>query len=137
MLARGGFLPVITPTLMGVGFILVGWFVNPLYGLAPGLGVLMLMLAAFFANFWRDPDRPIPRDEGVIVSPAGSFAASSWRRRQAAAAAAHCLGVVCPCQKAHKAQQRKPGAGRGRHQRQRQRLQRAALAPESLTPHLC
>ena len=30
----------------------------------------MLMIAAFFANFWRDPDRPIPRDEGVIVSPA-------------------------------------------------------------------
>ena len=30
----------------------------------------MLMIAAFFANFWRDPDRPIPRDEGIIVSPA-------------------------------------------------------------------
>ena len=60
-LARGGFLPVITPTLMGTGFILVGWFVDPLYGVAPTLGVLMLMLAAFFANFWRDPDRAIPR----------------------------------------------------------------------------
>lgn len=30
----------------------------------------MLITAAFFANFWRDPDRPIPRDEGVVVSPA-------------------------------------------------------------------
>ena len=28
------------------------------------------MLSAFFANFWRDPDRPIPRDAGVLVSPA-------------------------------------------------------------------
>lgn len=70
LLARGGFLPVITPTLMGIGFILVSWFVDPLHGIGPGLGILMLMIAAFFANFWRDPDRPIPRDEGVIVSPA-------------------------------------------------------------------
>ena len=70
LLARGGFLPVITPTIMGVGFILVSWLVDPLFGIGPALGVLMLMLAAFFANFWRDPDRPIPRDVGVIVSPA-------------------------------------------------------------------
>ena len=71
LLARGGFLPVITPTLMGIGFILVSWFVDPLHGIGwKGLGILMLMIAAFFANFWRDPDRPIPRDEGVIVSPA-------------------------------------------------------------------
>ena len=70
LLAKGGFLPVITPALMGSSFILVGWFVDPLFGLAPGLGILMLMLAAFFANFWRDPDRPISREEGIIVSPA-------------------------------------------------------------------
>ncbi|HIF46005.1 MAG TPA: phosphatidylserine decarboxylase [Candidatus Poseidoniales archaeon] len=70
MLARGGLMPVITPTLMGCGFILVGWFVDPLFGLAPAFGILTLMLAAFFANFWRDPDRPIPKEEGLIVSPA-------------------------------------------------------------------
>lgn len=70
MLARGGLLPVLTPTIMGTGFILVSWFVDPLFGIGPALGILMLMLAAFFANFWRDPDRPIPRDEGIIVSPA-------------------------------------------------------------------
>ena len=28
------------------------------------------MIAVFFANFWRDPDRPIPKDSGVLVSPA-------------------------------------------------------------------
>jgi phosphatidylserine decarboxylase len=70
LLARGGFLPVFTPTMMGIGFILVGWFVDPLFGIAPGLGIIMLMIAAFFANFWRDPDRPIPKDEGIIVSSA-------------------------------------------------------------------
>ena len=70
MLAKGGLLPVVTPTLMGIGFILTGWFVDPLFGVAPTLGILMLITAAFFANFWRDPDRPIPRDEGVVVSPA-------------------------------------------------------------------
>jgi phosphatidylserine decarboxylase len=81
LLAKGGFLPVITPALMGCGFILVGWFVDPLFGLAPGLGILMLMLAAFFANFWRDPDRPIPRDEGVIVSPADGHVMFAKRER--------------------------------------------------------
>jgi len=70
LLARGGFLPVFTPAMMGIGFILVGWLVNPLFGIAPGLGIIMLMIAAFFANFWRDPDRPIPKDEGIIVSSA-------------------------------------------------------------------
>ena len=28
------------------------------------------MIAIFFANFWRDPDRPIPQDSGILVSPA-------------------------------------------------------------------
>ena len=80
-LARGGLLPVTTPALMGTGFILVGWFVDPLHGLAPGLGILLLMLAAFFANFWRDPDRPIPRDEGIIVSPADGHVMFAKRER--------------------------------------------------------
>ncbi len=66
---------------MGCGFILVGWLVDPLFGLAPGLGILMLMLAAFFANFWRDPDRPIPRDEGIIVSPADGHVMFAKRER--------------------------------------------------------
>ena len=80
-LAKGGFLPVITPALMGSGFILVGTFGNSLYGIAPSLGIFMLMLSAFFANFWRDPDRPIPRDEGVIVSPADGHVMFARRER--------------------------------------------------------
>lgn len=70
LIAKGGLLPVITPALMGSGFILVGWFVDPLFGIAPTLGILMLIVSAFFANFWRDPDRPIPKDKGIVVSPA-------------------------------------------------------------------
>ena len=66
---------------MGTGFIMVGWFVDPVYGVAPTLGVLMLMLAAFFANFWRDTDSPIPRDEGVIVSPAAGHVMFAKRER--------------------------------------------------------
>lgn len=66
---------------MGTGFILVGWFVDPLFGIAPGLGIFMLMLSAFFANFWRDPDRPIPRDEGIIVSPADGHVMFARRER--------------------------------------------------------
>jgi len=33
-------------------------------------GMLCFMLTAIIANFYRDPDRPIPKDEGIIVSPA-------------------------------------------------------------------
>lgn len=81
LLARGGFLPVFTPTMMGIGFILVGWFVNPLSGIAPGLGIIMLMIAVFFANFWRDPDRPIPKEEGIIVSSADGYVMFVRRER--------------------------------------------------------
>ena len=28
------------------------------------------MTSAFFVNFWRDPDRKIPNDDDVLVSPA-------------------------------------------------------------------
>ena len=70
MLARGGLLPVLTPALIGIGCVLIGMFVDPLYGFAPGCGALLLILSVFFAQFWRDPDRPIPKDPGIIVSPA-------------------------------------------------------------------
>jgi phosphatidylserine decarboxylase len=66
---------------MGIAFITVGSLVNPLGGIAPGLGILMLLIAVFFANFWRDPDRPIPRDEGVIVSPADGHVMFARRER--------------------------------------------------------
>jgi phosphatidylserine decarboxylase len=70
LLARGGHAPVLIPAVVGFSFITIGSLVDPLMGLAPGCGIFLLMISAFFANFWRDPDRPIPRDEGVIVSSA-------------------------------------------------------------------
>tara|TARA_B110001452_G_scaffold263714_1_gene265573 strand:+ start:747 stop:1598 length:852 start_codon:yes stop_codon:yes gene_type:complete len=69
-LAHGGHAPVIIPILMGGSALIIGATIDSLYGLIPFFGIFCFMLSAFFANFWRDPDRPIPRDEGVLVSPA-------------------------------------------------------------------
>lgn len=69
-LAHGGHAPVLIPMMMGGSALIIGATLDSLYGLVPLFGIFCLMLSAFFANFWRDPDRPIPRDEGVVVSPA-------------------------------------------------------------------
>ncbi len=44
--------------------------IDSLNGLMHLFGILCWMLSAFFANFWRDPDRLIPKDSGILVSPA-------------------------------------------------------------------
>ncbi len=69
-LARGGHAPVATFALSGIAILIGGIYLDPLNGLLPLFGVLCLMIAIFFANFWRDPDRPIPQDSGILVSPA-------------------------------------------------------------------
>lgn len=81
LLARGGHAPVLIPAVVGFSFITIGSVVDPLMGLAPGCGIFLLMISAFFANFWRDPDRPIPRDEGVIVSSADGRVMFARRER--------------------------------------------------------
>ena len=43
---------------------LIGWLTGPLWALPA------VLLAAFFLWFFRDPDRVIPGDAGVLVSPA-------------------------------------------------------------------
>ena len=70
-LAQGGLAPVATFALSGV-VILAGQSLglDPLHGLLPLLGVLCIIIAVFFYNFWRDTDSPIPKDSGVLVSPA-------------------------------------------------------------------
>ncbi|MEC8589748.1 MAG: phosphatidylserine decarboxylase [Candidatus Thermoplasmatota archaeon] len=69
-LAQGGHAPVATFTIAGITILVGGIYLDTLNGLMPLLGVFSLMIAVFFANFWRDPDRPIPQDAGILVSPA-------------------------------------------------------------------
>ncbi len=47
-----------------VAAVLVGWLATPLWG------VVLILLAAFFMWFFRDPDRVIPSEFGAVVSPA-------------------------------------------------------------------
>ncbi|MEK9650850.1 MAG: phosphatidylserine decarboxylase [Poseidonia sp.] len=80
-LAPGGHAPVLTMTMMGVSALVIGSFIDPLAGLVPLFGMLCLMGAVFLGYFWRDPDRPVPRSEGVLVSPADGHAMFLIRER--------------------------------------------------------
>lgn len=70
LLAPGGETHVIMLVVMGTSALLVGALIDPVAGLIPLIGMLCLMFASFVAFFWRDPDRPIPRTPGVLLSPA-------------------------------------------------------------------
>ena len=80
-LAQGGHAPVGTFLLAGIAILVGGIYLDSLYGLMPLAGVLCLMISAFFANFWRDPDRPIPQDVGILVSPADGHVMFARRER--------------------------------------------------------
>ena len=82
-LARGGHAPVLITFMMGVSSIIVGSLIDPLSGLVPLFGILCIMTSAFFVNFWRDPDRPIPKQPGVLVSPADGHVMFIRRERAA------------------------------------------------------
>ena len=69
-LARGGHAPVLITFMMGSSAIIIGVMIDSLNGLMHLFGVFCWMASAFFVNFWRDPGRKIPVEEGVIVSPA-------------------------------------------------------------------
>ena len=69
-LAHGGLGPVLIPFFMGGSALIIGATIDSLYGLIPLFAIFCFMFSAFCANFWRDPDRPIPREDGILVSPA-------------------------------------------------------------------
>jgi phosphatidylserine decarboxylase len=60
-MAREGY-PFLLPLLIVAGL--------SFYAGMNGLGILFLLLALFVACFFRDPERRIPSDESLIVSPA-------------------------------------------------------------------
>ncbi len=60
-IAREGWPFVGVPLLLGLGALAAGWTF---------VAVPLLVLAGFCAWFFRDPDRPVPRDPSVVVSPA-------------------------------------------------------------------
>ena len=59
-MVRDGYLYALALIAAGV---LVGWFAQPAWALAP------LLLALFFLWFFRDPERAIPDAAGALVSP--------------------------------------------------------------------
>ena len=79
--APGGHAPVLTMSMMGVSALVIGSLIDPVAGLVPLFGMGCLMTAVFFGYFWRDPDRPVPRQEGILVSPADGHAMFLRRER--------------------------------------------------------
>ena len=79
--ARGGVIPTITWLLMGITIEIIALTVDDLNGLAHVFGMLCFMLTAIIANFYRDPDRPIPKDEGIVISPADGHIMFVMRER--------------------------------------------------------
>ena len=69
-LAPGGTTPVVIPTVMGLAFLIAGLTITNPNGVLTLASLFCFLSAAFLANFYRDPDRPIPQDAGVLVSPA-------------------------------------------------------------------
>ncbi len=61
MLAREGYPYIIVPTIAGLVLLFTGYWL---------LALLPLVLAFFMAYFFRDPQRIVPTDADVIVSPA-------------------------------------------------------------------
>jgi len=66
---------------MGISALIIGTLIDPVAGLVPLFGMGSLMTAVFLGYFWRDPDRPIPRTDGVLVSPADGHAMFLRRER--------------------------------------------------------
>jgi phosphatidylserine decarboxylase len=67
-MVKDGYLWVLVPLAAGLGSVLLYlfWPALPLLALA----LVLLLLAAFMAYFFRDPRRVVPSEAGLVVSPA-------------------------------------------------------------------
>ncbi len=68
--ARGGTLPTLTWLFMGIAIEAIAILVDDLDGMGHVFGMICFIFTAIVANFYRDPDRPIPKNEGIVISPA-------------------------------------------------------------------
>lgn len=80
-LARGGTTPVLIWFSMGLAIEIIAITVHDLGGMAHVLGMCTWILTAIILNFYRDPDRPIPKDDGILVSPADGHVMFTVRER--------------------------------------------------------
>jgi phosphatidylserine decarboxylase len=55
---------------MGIAIEAIAILVDDLDGMGHVFGMICFIFTAIVANFYRDPDRPIPKNEGIVVSPA-------------------------------------------------------------------
>ncbi len=68
MFAREGYSYMFTPAAMAVTLVALGWIFKSPWAIVAGVG--FGLLAAFMAYFFRDPERQVPSDPKLIVSPA-------------------------------------------------------------------
>ena len=79
--ARGGTAPIVIWLLMGLSIEAIAIFVDDLDGLGHVAGMICFIFTVIIANFYRDPDRAIPKDEGIVVSPADGHVMFVMRER--------------------------------------------------------
>ena len=68
-LAEGSSAMVVTPIVSGCVVLLISAFIDPLFGLGPLLGVVLLCGASWLLLRFRDPPRRIPQDPGILLAP--------------------------------------------------------------------
>lgn len=69
-IAQPGQAPSILVSAMSLGMFCISFFVADPGGVITLVGVILACLASFIVFFHRDPERFIPRDENLILSPA-------------------------------------------------------------------
>ncbi len=69
VLAVGTSSMVFRPMLLGCSVLIIAAVVDPVYGLGPLLGTLLLGWGSYLGLIFRDPPRRIPSEDGLAVAP--------------------------------------------------------------------